>query len=234
MFRWRDRRRDHLQFEKAGQHLQRQLVPAHGDFFDQLAARLAEKPPGGACPAVSDARRFRPFRRSLRWPFEIVPPIGWALRVRTVTLVSLPESPRRRAERPARLVRMQAAGRAARCLPQLLVSDQRCIERQRGEATQQAGIITKVHIVSTTAVSAGQFRFRDFLRSVEGHIWRVAWATTSPLVSLSPSASNAFKPASLSPSSRGAADPRVTDEPTVSLSFKLQRVAAGNRHAAEH
>ena len=41
----------------------------------------------------------------------------------------------------------------------------------------------------------GQFRFRDFLRSVEGSIWRVVRATTPPLVSPNPSASNAFKPA---------------------------------------
>ena len=83
-------------------------------------------------------------------------------------------------------VRRQAAGRAARCLPHLLVSDQRCIERQRGEATQQAGIITQVQVMSRTAVRSAPFRFRDFLRSIEGHVWRAERTITPLLVSLRP------------------------------------------------
>src|SRR5215207_6325007 len=39
---------------------------------------------------------------------------------------------------------MQAAGRAGRYLPRLLVSDKRCKERQRGEATQRPIYITEV------------------------------------------------------------------------------------------
>ena len=92
-------------------------------------------------------------------------------------------------------VRMQAAGRAARCLPHPfgLGSTMHRATTRGGNATGR--IITKVHIMSRTAVSGSQFRFRDFWRSVEGPIWRVERATTPPLVSLSPSASNAFKPA---------------------------------------
>ena len=45
-----------------------------------------------------------------------------------------------------RPVRMQATGRAARGVCRaLLVSDQRCIERPHGEATQRADTITPVH-----------------------------------------------------------------------------------------
>ena len=41
----------------------------------------------------------------------------------------------------------------------LVVSDQRCKERERGDATQQAVIITKVHATSSTIVIIHKFRF---------------------------------------------------------------------------
>ena len=45
--------------------------------------------------------------------------------------------------------------------------------------------------MSSTVVKDRQFRFRDFLRSVEGHVWRVEPAITPFVVSLDPNASNA-------------------------------------------
>jgi hypothetical protein len=94
-------------------------------------------------------------------------------------------------------VRRQAAGRATRCRPQPLVSDQRCKERQRGGCNA-----TGRHYNSGAhPVKHGgyywHFRFHDFWRFREGSMWRVVRATTPLLVSPSPSASNAFKPARL-------------------------------------
>ena len=53
----------------------------------------------GASTAVSGSRILRHsryFRQRALWSLEIVPPIGWvSWRIRTVTLVALPESPHR-------------------------------------------------------------------------------------------------------------------------------------------
>ena len=109
------------------------------------------------------------------------------------TLVSLLESPRRR----ARPVRMQAAERDARCLPHPfgLGSTMHTAETRRSNAT--GPLYNYSALQSITVIMISQFRFRDFWRSIEGPIWRVVRATTPSLVSLRPSASNAFKPASL-------------------------------------
>ena len=70
----------------------------------------------------------------------------------------------------------------------LLVSDKRCKERQRGDATQQArNYNSSAHLVKP-AVIIGQSHFRDFLGSVEGSIWRVVRPTTPRLVRLRPNA----------------------------------------------
>ena len=61
-----------------------------------------------------------------------------------------------------------------------------------GKQRNRAGIITLVHIKSSTLVMTSQFRFRDFWRSVEGSIWRVVRTTTPFLESPDTSASNAF------------------------------------------
>jgi hypothetical protein len=47
--------------------------------------------------------------------------------------------------------------------------------------------------MSRTAVN-GQFRFLDFLGSVEGQVWRAEPAITPFVVSLGPNASNASTP----------------------------------------
>src|ERR671912_1560865 len=46
--------------------------------------------------------------------------------------------------------------------------------------------------MSRTEVNDSPFRFREFLGSVEGHVWRVGRPTTPFLVSLHRGASNAF------------------------------------------
>src|SRR5215207_603369 len=50
---------------------------------------------------------------------------------------------------------------------------------------------SSVHHVKPEVIIS-QFRLHDFLGSVEGSIWRAVRATTPPLVSLCPAASNAF------------------------------------------
>jgi hypothetical protein len=83
-------------------------------------------------------------------------------RVRTVTRVSLPESAHRRAGASARPVRMQATGQDARggCRAPL-VSDQRCIERQHGDAMQRPHYNYSV-LLSSTVVSIASFVFATF------------------------------------------------------------------------
>jgi hypothetical protein len=65
----------------------------------------------------------------------------------------------------------------------LVDSDQRCKERERGDATQQASIITQVRVKSSLELLRAHFVFQDFLGSVEGSIWRVVRQTTPLLVS---------------------------------------------------
>src|SRR5438094_2909532 len=72
----------------------------------------------GASTAVSGSRILRHsryFRQRALWSLEIVPPIGWvSWRIRTVTLVALPESPHRGAgARPGG----EPGGRDGRCWP---------------------------------------------------------------------------------------------------------------------
>lgn len=97
-----------------------------------------------------------------------------------------------RNHRPPR-ARPEASGRTGRAVPgTALVSDQRCIERQRGKHAT-AGYYNYSDFTSSTTVSKRpSFGFRDFWRSREGHLWRVERPTTPFLVSPSPSASSAF------------------------------------------
>ena len=62
--------------------------------------------------------------------------------------------------------------------------------------------------MSSTEVQGRQFRFRDFLRSVEAYVWRVEQAITPLLVSLSPSASNAFTADTAARRATGVVQPR--------------------------
>src|ERR687891_933592 len=48
-------------------------------------------------------------------------------------------------------------------------------------------------LLSSTTVNDGPFRFREFLGSREGQVWRVKRANTPFLVMPSPSASSAFQ-----------------------------------------
>ena len=66
----------------------------------------------------------------------------------------------------------------------LVVSDQRCKERQRGgRNTTDCYYNSSAHRVKHDGYDS-QFRFSDFWRSVEGSIWGVVWATTPFIVSM--------------------------------------------------
>ena len=63
-----------------------------------------------------------------------------------------------------RRARPEASGRTGRAVSgrSLLVSDQRCKERERGDATQQAPIITQVRIKSSLELLSVHFVSKTF------------------------------------------------------------------------
>jgi hypothetical protein len=111
-----------------------------------------------------------------------------------VPVLSRPNSVRLPAEPPAaaRPVRRQAAGRAAQRLAQAFGLGSTMHRARTPGRTQQLDTITIVLSCQVLQLAKTRFRFRDFWRSREGHVWRVERATPPFLVSPSRSASSAF------------------------------------------